>query len=198
MKRLVLLLALLMTPGLVGKARAQMPAGPAFVMEARVGGGFGITGNGGGGASAAMAFGVRLIDRLQIGLGFTVFHGSSFNIGNGNFTSANTTFTLNPQLTVDILKAKDNKVAWYGKVGIPVGAQNVSTSGPGAPNQSTTVAVVGFDVGLGVRYCPHPNVAFGIEGGFNGFYTDPGGNGGTNITGIYGSVVGTFYWGKGT
>jgi hypothetical protein len=197
MKRVVLGLALLLASVAARTAHAQMPPGPAFVMEARVGGGLGIAGNGGnggGGASAELAFGVRLIDRLQIGLGFTVFHSSGpFNANVG----ATTIFTLNPQLTVDILKSKDNKVAWYGKVGLPIGAQTNTVQVNGVGNNNT-VFVVGFDLGFGVRYCPHPNVAFGVEGGLNGFYTDPGGNGSTGTTGIYGALVGTFYWGKGT
>jgi hypothetical protein len=171
-------------------------------MEARVGGGYAIAGNNnggtlaGGGAAAELAFGVRLIDRLQIGLGFSVYHTSNtINIITGTATTSVTVFTLNPQLTVDILKAKDNKVAWYGKIGIPFGAQN---SNPGG-NNSNTVFAVGFDIGLGVRYCPHPNVAFGVEGGFDGFYINPGNNNGsTDVTGVYGAIAGTFYWGKGT
>jgi hypothetical protein len=190
LKRLTFVLALVGAPA----AWAQMPAGPAFMMEARVGGGLSVQGNGGGGASAELAFGVRLIDRLQVGLGFTVFHTSTAI--NGAAATTQTTFTLNPQITVDILKARDNKVAWYGKVGLPIGAAaQTANVVNGATN---TVFAIGFDLGLGLRYCPHPNVAFGLEGGINGFYTDVTTNGGTGTVGVYGAAVGTFYWGKGT
>lgn len=179
-----------------GVARAQMPAAPAFVMEARVGGGLAVAGggNGGGGASANLTFGVRLIDRLQIGLGFSVFHTSTIVNTTTGAVNAQTIFTINPTLTIDILKARDNKVAWYGKIGLPLGAQVQAVTN----NVSSTVFVIGYDLGLGVRYCPHPNVAFGVEGGLDGFYADPGNGGSTGTTGVYGAIVGTFYWGKGT
>ncbi len=196
MKRYILALAVLLAPA---AARAQLPAGPAFVMDARIGGGLAVAASpnsaGGGGASAQLAFGVRLIDRLEIELGVTCVHyNGPAQLQGGGGLNGSTTFTINPQLIVDILKSKDNKVAFYGKIGLPLGA--VVT--PVGNNVNNSVFAIGFDIGLGVRYSPHPNFAFGAEGGLDGFYVDPGGNGSNGITGVYGAVVGSFYWGKGT
>ena len=49
-----------------------------------------------------------------------------------------------------------------------------STARPLVQKQLHVARLSVFDIGLGVRYCPHPNIAFGVEGGFNGFYVDPG------------------------
>ena len=56
--------------------------------------------------------------------------------------------------------------------------------------------VLGYDVALGARYCPHPNFAAALEGGVTGIFVDPHGNGGFGVTTVYGALVGTFYWGK--
>jgi hypothetical protein len=194
MKRHVLALALLLVPTL---ARAQMPS-LAFMTEARIGGGAGVIGGGGGGASASLTFGARLADRLQVGVGFGLFRYSTpgVNIGPNNINNDTTTFTLNPTVAVDILKAKDNKVAWYGKIALPLGAR--VTPNANNPNTNNTVFVIGYDLGLGARYCPHPNFAFGAEAGLTGLFIDPSGNTGSGTTAVYGAVVGTFYWGKST
>jgi hypothetical protein len=184
--------ALVVVPG---RARAQMPAGPALVVDARLGVGVGIAGTSDVIVVPSLDIGVRLIDRLQIGLGIGLFRTANPPNANPNNTTSTTSFTLIPMAAVDILKAKDNRAAFYGKVGLPLGARVVSS-----PNNDLNLFVIGYDVALGARFCPHPNFAVGLEGGISGVFVDPAGNRpqSSGTTTFYGALVGTFYWGKGT
>lgn len=178
---LLLACAVLAAPSL---ARAQMPAN-AFAVDARLGGGVVVGGLGNVVALPSLTIGGRVIDRLQIGLGFGLFRYSTPGGGGGtNYT----TVDFVPTIAIDLLKARDNKVAWYFKGGLPLGTELLS-----GPNRS--FFVIGYDAALGARYCPHPNFAFGLEGGVTGIFVDPAGNNGSGLTTIYGALVGTFYWG---
>jgi hypothetical protein len=167
-----------------------MPA-TAFAVDARFGAGFGVAGTSGVIVVPSLTVGARLIDRLQVGVGIGLFRTATPNGGVGGASSADTSFTFIPTLAVDILKAKDNHVAWYGKVGLPLGGEVRSVG-----NNSSNLFVIGYDVALGARYCPHPNFAVGIEGGLTGLFIDPNGPNGEGVTTFYGALVGTFYWGK--
>ncbi|MDB4968720.1 MAG: hypothetical protein JWN44_4409 [Myxococcales bacterium] len=173
--------AALFTPSL---ARAQMPAN-GLAVEARLGGGVVLGGVGTVVAVPSLTVGGRLIDRLQLGVGFGIFRISSPGGGMGGTNQ--TTFTFAPTLSVDILKAKDNRAALYGKFALPMGAEITTTR---------NFFVLGYDVAIGARYCPHPNFAIGVEGGLTGVFVDPNGPNGSGITTVYGALVGTFYWGK--
>jgi hypothetical protein len=175
---------------LPGRAHAQMPAGPALVVDARLGLGVGIAGTSGVVIVPSLDIGVRLVNRVQIGLGIGLFRTSAPAPGG---TNSDTSFTLIPMAAIDILRSRDNHVAWYGKIGLPLGARIVSN-----PNNDVNLFVIGYDLALGARYCPHPNFAFGLEGGVTGVFVDPGGNNGSGTTSFYGALVGTFYWGKGS
>jgi hypothetical protein len=196
--RLVLALALAFA-FLPTRAHAQMPA-TAFDVDARFSAGFVFTGNAFESTILSMpslTIGARLIDRLQVGLGIGLVRFARPNGGVGvpaNGTSADTAFVLAPTIAVDILKAKDNRVAWYGKASLPLGVDVISD----AAGNTTNLIVVGYDLGLGVRYCPHPNFAAGLEAGLAGIFFDPNGNRGFGFTSFYGALVGTFYWGKGS
>jgi hypothetical protein len=180
---LALAAALLGAPSL---ARAQMPAN-GLAVEARFGAGLVVGGTSAVIAVPSLTVGGRLVDRLQLGLGFGLFRVASPGGGpNGNGTNQ-TTFTFAPTVAVDLLKAHDNRAAWYLKGAMPMGAM-ITTQ--------RNFFVLGYDIALGARWCPHPNFAIALEGGLTGIFVDPNGNGGFGITTVYGALVGTFYWGK--
>jgi len=172
-------LALASTP-----ARAQMPRN-GLAVDARLGAGLIVGGTSAVVAQPSLTIGGRLIDRLQLGLGVGLYRISS--PGGGPNGTSQTTFTFAPTLEVDILKAHDNRAAWYAKGALPMGAE---------VTQPRNFFVLGYDVALGARYCPHPNFAVALEGGVTGIFVDPRGNGGFGVTTVYGALVGTFYWGK--
>jgi hypothetical protein len=128
-----------------------------------------------------LTVGGRLAGRLNLGLGFAFFRLASNN------TTA-TTFIFQPTAEVDLVKAADDRVMLYLKGGLPVGAV-VQSAG-------RTLLVVGYDVGLGVRYAPHPMFAVGVEGGVLGVFSDPGANTGLGVQSIYGALTGSFFYGK--
>jgi hypothetical protein len=176
------LFAVALVPSL---ARAQMPAN-GLAVEARLGGGIAVAGVGTIFVAPSLTVGGRLIDRLQLGVGFGLFRISTPGGGGAGGTNQ-TTFTIAPQITVDILKAHDNKAALYGKAALPMGA---------LVTNPRNLFVLGYDFAIGARYCPHPNFAAGVEGGITGVFVDPNGPNGSGVTSVYGAVVGTFYWGK--
>ena len=165
-------------------ARAQMPR-TGLAVDARLGAGMIFGGTTAVVAVPSLTVGARLIDRLQVGLGFGLYRISS--PGGGMNGTNQTTFTFAPTLEVDLLKAHDNRAAWYVKGGLPMGAEVTNPR---------TFFVLGYDVALGARYCPHPNFAVALEGGVTGLFIDPAGNAGFGVTTVYGALVGTFYWGK--
>jgi hypothetical protein len=176
-----LALALLLLSG--GAAHAQMPR-TAFAVDARLGAGMVFGGTGSIIAVPSLTVGARLIDRLQVGLGMGLYRVAT--PGGGMNGTNQTTFTFAPTLEVDLLKAHDNRAAWYAKGALPMGAEVTNPR---------NFFVVGYDLALGVRFCPHPNFAVGLEGGITGLFVDPAGNAGFGVTTAYGALVGTFYWG---
>jgi hypothetical protein len=177
----VLIASLALVPSL---ARAQMPR-TALAVDARLGAGLIIGGTSAVVAQPSLTIGARLIDRIQLGLGFGIYRISS--PGGAPTGTSQTTFTFAPTFSVDILKAHDNKAAWYFKGALPMGAEITTPR---------NFFVLGYDAALGARYCPHPNFAAALEGGVTGIFVDPNGNGGFGVTTVYGALVGTFYWGK--
>lgn len=145
MRKLVLALILLTSPAALAEG---MPT-TGFFADLRIGGAApigmgGITTGTGFTALPSFAMGARLFGRLQLGLGFNFLRFDS--LGPGTDTNV---FTFVPLVAVDIIKAQDERVAFYGKAGLPVGA-NVTCNGA-----CNTASVVGFDLGIGVRYAPH-------------------------------------------
>ncbi len=177
----LVLAALVLAPSL---ARAQMPR-TAFDADARLGAGLIIGGTSAVVAQPSLTLGARLIDRLQVGVGVGFYRVSS--PGGGPNGTNQTTFTFAPTIAVDLLKAHDDKAAWYAKAALPMGAE---------VTQPRNFFVLGYDLALGARYCPHPNFAVALEGGVTGIFVDPAGNGGFGVTTVYGALVGTFYWGR--
>jgi hypothetical protein len=165
-------------------ARAQMPAN-GLAVDARLGAGLIVGGTSAVVAVPSLTVGGRLIDRIQVGVGFGLYRISS--PGGAAAGTSQTTFTFAPTIEVDLLKAKDNKAAWYLKGALPMGAMVTNPR---------NLFVLAYDVALGARYCPHPNFAAGLEGGVTGVFVDPAGSAGFGVTSVYGALVGTFYWGK--
>lgn len=175
-----ILASLLLAPSL---ARAQMPR-TALAVDARLGAGVIVGGTSAGIAQPSLTVGARLVDRIQVGLGVGLYRISS--PGGGPNGTDQTTFTFAPTIEVDLLKAHDNKAAWYAKGALPMGAEITPPR---------DFFVLGYDLALGARFCPHPNFAVALEGGVTGIFVDPRGNGGFGVTTVYGALVGTFYWG---
>jgi hypothetical protein len=183
LRLLIVLAALLLLPSL---ARAQMPA-TALEVDARLSAGLIVGGTSTVIAIPSLTVGARIIDRIGLGLGFGLFRVASPGGGVGGTGTNQTTFDFAPTITVDMLKARDNKAAWYAKGALPLGAMITNPR---------NFFVLGYDVALGARYCPHPNFAASLEGGITGIFVDPNGNGGFGVTTVYGALVGTFYWGR--
>jgi hypothetical protein len=135
--------------------------------------------------------GVRLIGRLQLTLGFTLFRAAQ-SVSGGPDTSQ-TSFLLVPGVACDIVKSSDEKVAFYGAGGIPMGALLFDRGG-GAAGSTLKNFAVGYNIAVGVRYAPHPMFAFGLEGGLFGIFSDLDNANRIGITSVYGSLVGTWYY----
>ena len=206
MKRIATMVLFL--AGLAAPATAQeAAAGPhgmanGMFLELRFGGGIsavagqaGGVGGGalsGGGLSAVptIVAGIRLVNRLQLGLGFGFFR---FAVdGPGMNTASYNVFYFSPAVTYDLVRAKDNRAAFYGKAGLTFGADIGGISG--APD--STGFVVGYDVGVGMRFALHPMVALGMEAGLLGTFVNPERNSNDAfVTTFYSTLVGTFYFG---
>src|SRR4051812_2049507 len=111
---LPLSLLLVATPAAAQNVDAGFPR-TAFLFEARLalGDSAPVTNNGGNvgvgfTAVPSLLAGVRLIDRLHVGMGF-----SFARISNGGGSANVVTFA--PTFAIDIWKARDNRVAFYGK-----------------------------------------------------------------------------------
>jgi hypothetical protein len=173
-------------------AHAQMPSAPSLVVDTRLGAGVGVAGGTNVIIIPSLAVGVRFLDRLQLSLGIGLFRTSNETVVNNVVVNtSNTSFTVIPSATIDIIKSRDNRVAWYGKLALPIGAQII-----GNGNTDNNLFAIGYDLALGARYSPHPNFAFGVEGGLSGLFIDPTGNNGSGTTSFYGAIVGTFYFAK--
>jgi hypothetical protein len=134
-----------------------------------------------------LAAGIRLVDRVQLGVGFSFFR---FATTNGMTDAAFNIFYFTPGVAIDIAKSRDNRVAFYGKFALALGAE--------VQTQTLFPASNGFDVGydltLGVRYLFHSAFALGFEGGVLGFFLHPERDNNYGITTFYSSLVGTFYF----
>ena len=144
-----------LTVGPAAAARADENGMPttAFLFEARIGGSvaFGVT--------AGLLVGARIIDRLHLGLGFGFVRTDSTGAGSNNRVN------FAPTVAVDILKARDNRVAFYGKFALPLGPTVACPPGNGACDTGFTI---GFDFGLGRSLCIPPHVRVGDGGGCGG------------------------------
>jgi len=179
---LVLGMSLLAAPALADEGMPRQ----GLVIDLRVGAGTpvgigGLAATSGFTAIPSLAVGGRLAGRLQLTMGFTFFR---FENTGANDTSL---FSFVPTLAVDIVKSSDQKVAFYGKFGLPLGAAVTNTN---------TTFLIGFDLGIGVRYALHRMFALGFEGGAAGFFLDPANNA-QGVAAFYGALVGTFYYGSG-
>ncbi len=179
-----------------GMARADGLPDTALVVEARVAFG-GAVGADGTTLSAipSVDIGVRLINRLQLTLGFQFARFAATTVTNPggplttSVSTSATAFTAIPELSVDIFRAADRKVAFYAKAGIPIGGAFV-----GNGTNTTAHWAVGYDVGVGTRWLPHDNFAIGLEAGVTGLFADTGDDNSIGVTTFYGALVGSFYW----
>jgi hypothetical protein len=137
-----------------------------------------------------IVIGGRLADRLHLGLGFA-FQRIAVDTP-GMVTSTFNLFYFTPTVEVDIVRSRDHRVAFYGKAGLPLGVDIISTSG--AP--SSNGFVVGYDVAVGMRYAFHPAFTLGFEAGLDGFFVNPERNTDDAFaTTFYSALVGTFFFG---
>jgi hypothetical protein len=127
-----------------------------------------------------LTLGGRLAGRAQLGLGFSFYRLATPG-------GATNTLSFVPRVEVDLVKAADERVAFFLGADIAFGA---------AITTGTNLLVVGYDASLGVRYAPHPMFAASIEGGVQGYFIDPNGNRGVGITSVFGALAGHFYYGK--
>jgi hypothetical protein len=173
-------------------ARATGMPSYAFVAELRFGGGGLIAGsNGNAGLQPSLFVGARLFGRLHLGLAFgllRVSFGGENETNPSSDTFTTTIFEVEPTVSVDLVQARDRRVAFYLKTGVPLGAL-LQTDVARQP-------VVGYDIALGVRYLPHPMFGIGVEAGVTGLYVHPTHDDGSSVTMIYGALVGTFFAGK--
>jgi hypothetical protein len=128
-----------------------------------------------------LTLGARLVGRLQLGLGF-----SFYRVSTGGGAPANS-LLFTPNVEVDLVKAADDRVAFFLGAGLGFGA----TIQTGA-----NLFVIGYDAALGVRYAPHPMFAASVEGGIQGYFLDPNGTRGAGVTAVFGALAGNFYYGK--
>jgi hypothetical protein len=187
MPRVLPLIAVLVLPAL---ASAEGMPRTAFQFDTRLGfqGGMVISQQGstfGFNVTPQMTFGARLAGRVQVGVGLGLSH-----LGSGQ---SSTTFVLfSPLVAVDVLKARDDRVALYLKAGPHFGGI-VQRTGPSTTNGTFAL---GFDLGLGARYAFHPMFALGMEAGAQTLFVDPTDPGETRFAGFYAALVGTFFAGK--
>jgi len=191
---LPLVVVLTSAPALAEKTENSMPD-TAFLFEARLGVGtplvFINTGIGGGAAgfesvtpTPSLLVGARLIGRLHVGLGFAF---TRFSQGG----SSSNVVSFVPTVGVDIIKSHDERVAFYGKFGLPLGP--ILDCNPGVPCQ--TGFGLGFDLALGARYSLHRMFAFGLEAGVDGTFENPQRDNTPGLVGFYGTLVMSFFAG---
>ena len=181
MKRSIAVLVVLLGASVARAENEGMPAG-GFVFETSVAAAFNLGFAEGGAAVLPRLFaGGRIADRLQLGVTFFLVNAGS----SGDLTA----FTFGPQLKFDIVKRSNNRVAFYGKIGLDIG--DAVSSPQGAP--ATNEILIGLDLGLGVRFVPIRHFAIGLEGGTQTLFIGPSD---LHITSIYGAIVGTFYLGS--
>ncbi len=173
------------------KVEQSMPDN-AFLFEARLGGGSPLVVLGAGAfntsitATPSLLLGARLIDRLHVGLGF------SFTRLSGGGSDSNAV-TFAPTVGADLIKSRDDRVAFYLKVGLPLGPIITCPQGPGKCDNGFGV---GFDFALGVRYALHRMFALGLEAGAAGTFLNPQRNNTIGIVTFYGNLVASFMYGK--
>jgi hypothetical protein len=133
----------------------------------------------------ALVIGARLANRVDFGVGLSFVRFSTD-------TTALNVLTFAPTVAVDVVKAKDNKVDLYLKLGLPLGPVIV-TQGPVTDKGFG----VGFQLGVGARYALHPMFAIGMEGGATGQFVNPQrGTQGNGFANFYGALTGTFFYGS--
>jgi hypothetical protein len=190
--KMVLVLALL-APAVAFAEGEGLPRS-AFLVEMRLGAGApvgfgGLTAGGTFTAVPSLLVGARLLDRIQLGLGFSFLRLSNTG-GLGGATDLNVV-TFAPSFSGDVVKSHDNRVALYLKAGLPVGPV-IRCPPNGACDNSFAI---GFDFGVGARYSVHRMFAAGLEAGVQGSFIDPQRNDTTGAVTFYGALVGSFYAG---
>jgi|GEM_PF-7096745 len=158
----------------------------ALMVEFRVAGAATLTGGGGGTAVPSLVVGVRLINRLQLGLGFSFLRTVT---GAGVTDTANNFVTFVPTASIDIFQSRDMRFAFYGKVALPLGVA-IACAGDRCGNSF----VLGYDLSIGGRFLLHRHFALGLESGSAGLFVgvDQGSN--NQVITWYGALVGTTYF----
>jgi hypothetical protein len=204
LKRIAVAVALLVPAVAAAEERVGTPASGGFV-DFRLGFGLPIAASfvplaGTGGAPVQsqevsviphLAGGFRVIDRIQIGLGFSYFRSSLTTGTTLSSTVAYNLFYFTPFVVIDFARTHDRRAAFYGKFGLPLGADIITQSR--APDSNGFI--VGYDFTLGARYAFHPAFALGLETGLLGTFINPErDDANVAFTTFYSSLVGTFYF----
>jgi hypothetical protein len=137
----------------------------------------------------ALLIGARLLDRIHVGLGFSFWRLSVVSLNNHDDDNV---ITFAPTIAADIFKASDNRVAFYGKLAIPLGPVVHCTTGTPCDDNFG----VGVDIAFGVRYAAHRNFAIGVEAGFAGAAIGPQRDNTVSEWNFYGGLVGSFFSGR--
>lgn len=174
MRTLGLWLALLLTPA-VARAEVRLDGGQAargVVVEARLGSQLITLSTGGGLGSTFSVSGLRggifggyKLGRFIFGLGFDlsrVASGSSTGMGGGSTSSATTAFQFVPGLKVALVRSADKRVELFGEADFGFGTTVVERQ------SGVDYFHFSYDVGPGVRYWVHPQLALSAFAGLDG------------------------------
>jgi hypothetical protein len=181
------------TPALAQSQPEGMPNN-AFLFEARLGvatplvfinTGFGMANFESVTPTPSLLVGARLAGRIHVGLGFSFARFSQPG-------ASNNIVSFVPTFAIDMIKSHDDRVAFYGKLGLPLGP--IVDCNNGAP--CDTGFGIGFDIALGARYAFHRMFALGLEAGVDGTFENPQRDNTVGLVGFYGTLVASFFAGK--
>lgn len=139
------------------------------------------------------------LNRLIFGLGLEYSHMAEYENAAGDKEH----FVLNAMLfqpTIQFHIVESNPLALFLTTGIHLGFAIFDETGTSI-DDDTTITLLGFHLGVGIRYFLHPRFAIGIEGGFRGLwvlskYDPPGGEYKTTnaVGGLYGRIGFAAVW----
>ncbi len=111
-------------------------------------------------------FGGYKIKRVIFGLGFDLQRtASGTSTGNTTTSSATTTFLFSPGVRVAIVRSADKRVELFGQFDMGFG----TTVGDAVAN-GESIFRLSYNVGPGLRYWAHPQLAFGALAGVSGAF----------------------------
>lgn len=161
----------------------------AFLFEARV-----AASSGSGNYVPSLLLGARIVDRIQLGVGFALNQVKYQTIDQGQTIESETDstfFTFSPTISVDVIKAAHNRVAFYVRGAVTLGDEITSSS-----SYNNKGFLIGYQAALGARYALHRMFTIGAEAGAIGTFIDPGASDQYSANGMFGALVVSFLYGK--